>query len=85
MLIKNRYYTLCKKKFLTDGNFIPERKKILYICTQDDKMQFKYVDENRDIIVFWEKDSNVEFVEEIVEVCNVKEHECLSKIIKSSK
>lgn len=84
MLIKNRYYTLEKKKFLTDGNFIPERKKILYICTQDKKMQFKYVDENGDIIVFWEDDSNVKFVEEKNETYNVREHECLSKLIKSS-
>jgi uncharacterized pyridoxamine 5'-phosphate oxidase family protein len=84
MLIKNKYYELNKKKFLTDGNFIPECKKILYICSEDDKMQFKYVEENGDVVVFWENKKNTKFVCEVEEKSNSKQQECHNRIIKKS-
>jgi len=84
MLISNKYYTLNKKKFLTDGKFIPEHKNILYICTQGDNMQFKFIENNGDVIVFWEKKDNVTFAEEKQEECDAKKHECHSKVINKS-
>lgn len=84
MLKKRIYYTLKEKKFLKDGKFIPSFKKILYICTQDDLMQFSY-SENSEIIIFWDKSNNAKFYCETEEDIDVKQEECQVKIINSSK
>lgn len=82
MLKKNKYFYLNKKKFLTDGNFIPECKKILYLCSEEDKMQFKFIEGSGDSIIFWADSTEVEFASEIEEEVDIKEQMCFEKIVK---
>ena len=49
---------------MEDGHFISSKQKLLYICTEENKMQFETFD-NTDIKrIFWASNDEVEFLEE---------------------
>lgn len=67
MIVKNKYFSLEQEKNFHNGEKkVSKNEKILYLCT--DKGEMKFLFENEDcIIVFWAKDSEVKFLEEVEE------------------
>jgi hypothetical protein len=67
MIVNCRYFSLSEKKDMQDGNFIPAEQKLLYICTEEDMMQFETVDKSDTKKIFWARESEVKFLEEVQE------------------
>ena len=68
MIINCKYFKLIEKKDMQDGNFIPAYQKMLYICTEDNLMQFETVDDSDIKKIFWANEKEVVFIEETQEV-----------------
>lgn len=64
MIVDCKYFQLKEQKFMQDGHFIPTKQKLLYICTEDNMMQFETIDESDIKRIFWAIESEVEFLSE---------------------
>ena len=62
-----KYYQLKEKKFMEDGNFISAKQKLLYICTEENLMQFETFDETYEKKIFWASENEVKLLEELHE------------------
>ena len=67
MKVSCRYYSLKENKLMQDGNFIFAKQKLLYICTEENLMQFETVDESDIKKIFWASFNEITFLEEIEE------------------
>lgn len=67
MIVKSRYFELKEKKVMQDGHFIPAYQKLLYICTDENLMQFETCDSSDIKRIFWTTEEEVSFIEEIEE------------------
>ena len=64
MIVNCKYFELKEEKRMEDGHFISSKHTLLYICTEENKMQFETFD-NTDIKrIFWASNDEVEFLEE---------------------
>ena len=52
---------------MQDGHFISAKQKILYICTEENMMQFETVDNSEIKRIFWVTEDEVNFLSEIKE------------------
>ena len=66
MIVKCKYFELKEQKFMQDGHFISAKQKLLYICTEENMMQFETVDDSDIKRIFWAKEE-VEFLSEVDE------------------
>ena len=64
MIVKCRYFKLKEEKIMKDGYFISPKQKLLYICTEENFMQFETIDDSDIKRIFWAKENEVDFVEE---------------------
>lgn len=64
MIVLCRYFELNEEKFMQDGHFIPAKQKLLYICEEENLIQFETVDDSDVKRIFWATDEEVEFLEE---------------------
>lgn len=62
-----RYYNLDVQKNMLDGNYISAGEKLLYICSDKSKKQFKTVSNPNCICIFWASEKEVTFIEEVEE------------------
>ena len=62
MIIDCRYFELREQKFMQDGHFISAKQKLLYICTEENMMQFETVDDSDIKRIFWATDEEVKFL-----------------------
>lgn len=67
MIVKCKYFELKEQKFMQDGHFISAKQKLLYICTEENMMQFETVDDSDIKRIFWAKEEEVEFLSEVDE------------------
>lgn len=67
MILKCKYFQLKEKKEMKDGHFISSKQKLLYICTEEDLMQFETIDDSEIKRIFWAAENEVEFIEELIE------------------
>jgi len=49
---------------MQDGHFISSKQKLLYICTEENQMQFETFDDTDIKRIFWANTDEVEFLEE---------------------
>lgn len=52
---------------MQDGHFISAKQKLLYICTEENMMQFETVDDSDIKRIFWATEDEVNFLSEIKE------------------
>ncbi len=52
---------------MKDGHFISSKQKLLYICTEENLMQFETIDDSEIKRIFWAAEIEVEFIEELTE------------------
>lgn len=64
MIVVCKYFELNEQKFMQDGHFMPSKQKLLYICTDEDMMQFETVDDSDIKRIFWATEEEVTFIEE---------------------
>lgn len=82
MIVKNKYFSLCRDKIFHNGEKkIFQNEKILYLCTNKDSNRFLY-DKDDCMIVFWLKDSEAKFLEEIEEEVDVENYKIIENIKK---
>jgi len=67
MIVNCKYFQLKEQKFMQDGHFISAKQKLLYICTEENFMQFETVDDSEIKRIFWATEQEVEFLTEIEE------------------
>lgn len=67
MIILCKYYQLREQKNMQDGHFISANQKLLYICTEENLMQFETIDDSEIKKIFWASEKEVEFLKEIEE------------------
>jgi hypothetical protein len=67
MIVKCKYFELKEQKFMQDGHFISAKQKLLYICTEENMMQFETVDDSEVKRIFWTKEEEVNFLTEVDE------------------
>ncbi len=77
----SRYFKLREQKIFKDGHFVEAGKKLLYICGDKTRSLFKTIDDTNIIRIFWSKEDDVVFVEEILEEWEDKDIEMLNKEI----
>ena len=49
---------------MKDGHFISSKQKLLYICTEENLMQFETIDNSDIKRIFWANNDEVNFLEE---------------------
>ena len=64
MIVNCQYFVLKEKKDMQDGHFISAKQKLLYICTEENLMQFETSDDSEIKRIFWATENEVEFLEE---------------------
>ncbi|HUS51368.1 MAG TPA: hypothetical protein VMZ91_14460 [Candidatus Paceibacterota bacterium] len=64
MIVNCKYFELKKEKSMQDGHFISSKQKLLYICTEENQMQFETFDDTDIKRIFWANTDEVEFLEE---------------------
>ena len=67
MIVNCKYFELKEQNFMQDGHFISAKQKLLYICTEENMMQFETVDDSEIRRIFWATAEEVEFLSEIQE------------------
>jgi hypothetical protein len=67
VIINCKYFELKQEKFMQDGHFISAGQKLLYICTEENMMQFETVDDSEVKRIFWTTEEEVKFLSEIQE------------------
>lgn len=67
MIVNCKYFLLRQGKKMQDGHFISSEQKLLYICTEEEMMQFETVDETDIKRIFWASAYEVEFLNEAEE------------------
>ena len=67
MIVNCKYFELKEKKFMQDGHFISAGQKLLYICTEENIMQFETVDDSEVKRIFWANENEVELLLEVSE------------------
>lgn len=77
-----KYYSLDKQKNMLDGNYISAGQKLLYICSDKKLLQFKTLNSEISISVFWAHENEVTFLEEKIEMWSKKQIEIFQKQIK---
>ena len=63
MIVQCKYYKLKEKKDMQDGHSILANQKLLYICTEEEDIQFITIDDSDIERIFWAKENEVEFIE----------------------
>lgn len=63
MIVQCKYYKLKEKKDMQDGHSILANQKLLYICTEEEDIQFITMDDSDIERIFWAKENEVEFIE----------------------
>jgi len=64
MIVNCKYFELKEEKIMEDGHFISSKQKLLYICTEENLMQFETIDDSDIKRIFWASNDEVEFLEE---------------------
>ena len=64
MIVNCKYFELKEEKKMEDGHFISSKQKLLYICTEENLMQFETIDNSDIKRIFWAKNDEVDFLEE---------------------
>jgi hypothetical protein len=62
-----KYYELKSEKFMQDGHFISAKQKLLYICTEENFLQFETIDKTDIKRIFWATEEEVNFLETKIE------------------
>lgn len=82
MIVKNRYFSLGRDRFFNNGEKkISQNEKILYLCTNKDSKRFLF-EKDDCMIVFWEKDFEVKFLEEVEEEIDERDYKIIESIKK---
>lgn len=67
MIVSCKYFELKEQKNMQDGHFISLKQKLLYICTEENLMQFETVDDSEIKRIFWATADEVVFLSETKE------------------
>lgn len=67
MIVDCKYFELREEKIMQDGHFISPKQKLLYICTEEDMIQFETVDDTDIKRIFWAGLYEVDFLYETQE------------------
>lgn len=67
MIVSCKYFELKEQKNMQDGHFISLKQKLLYICTEENLMQFETVDDSEIKRIFWTTADEVVFLSETKE------------------
>ncbi len=67
MIVSCKYFELKEQKNMQDGHFISLKQKLLYICTEENLMQFETVDDSEIKRIFWATADEVCFLVETKE------------------
>jgi hypothetical protein len=84
MIRSSRYFKLREQKNMKDGHFVEANQKLLYICTEENKMLVRTADDTNIVRLFWVSESDIDFVEEIVEEWSQEMVDYLGKEIKGN-
>ncbi len=81
MIVRNKYFSLEQDKFFHNGEKkISKNEKILYLCSDKEKYKFLFEDEDC-FLSFWANDSEVKFLEEVVEEIDEEKMKIIKFII----